>query len=124
MNPITIAIFITLILPASLMKMNDWYFNNIPITFFDFLYNWLYISAPFLILLILFLAGNFFQHSFEKMMIPAFVILSAMLALWYCWLWLFVGNDRSGALAWIFYIPVYAVVLLIIIIFSLYKTKA
>lgn len=73
--------------------------------------NYLYMAAPHLLVVFAFLTVSSFSSHAKKVTTVALLILDGFLLLFQLWIWYVVPPHESG-LAWVFYIPLWILILL------------
>lgn len=107
----TIALALSLLLPVALIVANSIHYHLDPILESPrfLLLNWMYMGFPQLLWGILALA---FVRRLSRVRVVTLVALDTLLTCFQLWIWYAVAG-REGADAWMFYIPLWMIVIIV-----------
>lgn len=116
------AVLFLLIVPAIIFGVSAFRHGHLTAEYLShwFLGNYLFMAAPHLLVLFAFLTVSSFSSQERRLTVFSLLFLNITLLVFQSWVWFVVPAGESG-LAWVLYIPVWVICLLLIAAFHYYR---
>ena len=113
-----------LIVPAIIYCMGEYLNGYLTVEYLShwFVGNYAFMAAPHFLVLFVFLTISSYSLQAKWLTVSSLLILDIVLLTFQSWIWLTVLNRESG-LAWMLYVPVWIVSILLIMLFHHYRGK-